>query len=153
MKTKLALKKAIVEKCLSLKKEELAILQESQRLQLENASTDDIDQYDVVESPRESMMQAIEEIAPALDFLSDQINILQNILSSLSTKGLHDRVSLGTVVHTTTGNFLIAVAQEPFQFDDTTYQGVSVESPLYQQLKGLQKGGIFDKKSVILDVF
>lgn len=149
MKATIDLKKSIIEKCLSIKKEQLTALQENQRLQLESTSTANLDQQDKIESPREGMMQEIENIASSLDFLAEQVNVLQ----SIQTEGLHERVSLGSVVHTSMGKFLIAVAQDKFQVNDTTYRGISVQSPLYKKIEGLSAGDKFDNTQEILKVF
>ncbi|MEK6481830.1 hypothetical protein WJR50_30080 [Catalinimonas sp. 4WD22] len=149
MSVKFDLKKEIIEKCLSIKKEQFNALHESQRLQLESTSTANLDQQDKTESPREGMMQVIENTASSLDFLAEQVNVLE----SLQTEGLHTRVSLGSVVYTSMGKFLIAVAQDKFQVQDVLYQGISAQSPFFKKIEGLSSGDHFDENQEILKVF
>jgi hypothetical protein len=49
-------------------------------------------------------------------------------------------VSPGALVHTSKGNYFIAIAAGKIELDGTLYFAVSTSSPVYMQLKGLKKG-------------
>ncbi len=130
MDKRIKLKKEIVETCIKVKSEELAILKKAQKEQLESANQDDIDKADMVENPKQEMMEEIQMKAQTLDALANQIIVLK----SIRTEEVHQRVGLGSIVVTNHGTFLVAVAQEKFKVGKNTYLGISRESPLYKKI-------------------
>jgi len=53
-------------------------------------------------------------------------------------------VEPGALVKTDKFNFLIACATTPFNFEGVHITGISVDSPIYKEMKGLTKGAQFD---------
>jgi transcription elongation GreA/GreB family factor len=63
-----------------------------------------------------------------------------DILSGLESIEPTGEIQLGDVVETDRGNFFVAVPADKFTIDGVSYRGISVESPLFQALKGKKNG-------------
>lgn len=144
-------KKKVIDKLLQQKKDQLAELKKEQRSRLESANVEDIDKGDLVESPKEQMMDEINLQAYTIDFLSDELMQLQNI----DPQQLHDTVSQGALVRTNVGHFMIGVSHPAVSIEGKKTIGLSTQTPLYQKMKGLRKHAEFhlgNTEYVILDI-
>lgn len=65
-------------------------------------------------------------------------------------------ISEGAVVHTSTGNYFIAISTEKISLQGKTYLPISLSSPLGEEIEGCEAGDIVsfrDKNIKILDIF
>jgi len=78
-----------------------------------------------------------------LDRFSEQAERLEHerdVLGRFNDKLHQDTVQPGAVVLTDQRNFLVGVSVEEFECDGHTYQGLSVQAPLFKVLEGHRKG-------------
>jgi len=78
-----------------------------------------------------------------LDRFGDQLERLESQLLRLQRLDPHaqmDVVDVGAVVSTDHRNFIIGPSIEEFQVDGRTFQGLTLEAPLYAALRGKRKG-------------
>ena len=151
MNTTLDFKKRLIEEFIRKKEAKLDELRNEQRKQLENVNTEDIDNSNVVESPREQMLEEVRQQSDTIDFLSHEIELLKN----LDTNQPHATVSLGALVQTNLSTFLIGGAQEQFVFENHNVAGLSANAPVFKKMEGLKAKAEFhygNKEYVILEV-
>jgi hypothetical protein len=130
----LAAKREILAQFIGRKSAELDALRKAQREQLDNANQEDIDKGDLYESPKEEMMDEIEQKAARLD----QVQADLEALHRLEVTAAHDQVAPGSLVRTNVGYFLVGVAAPPLLLDGRKVTGISTQSPLYQKMQGLK---------------
>ncbi len=78
-----------------------------------------------------------------LDRFGDQLERLENQLLGLQRLDPHvqmETVDVGAVVSTDHRNFIIGPSIEEFQADGRSFQGLTPEAPLFEVLRGKQKG-------------
>jgi len=63
-----------------------------------------------------------------------------NILSGLDTVEPTPEIQLGDIIETDKGNFFVAVPADEFEVSGVKYRGISVDSPLFQALRGKKNG-------------
>lgn len=110
---------------------QIAELQESR--QLINEDDQDMQQ----QSLNEELSGRINQISEQMRFASDELHVLNQILDTLE---MQDRVAPGALVETDKRTFLISASIESFDLNGKEYFGISVHTPIYNLLKGLQKG-------------
>lgn len=132
-------KKNIVNALIRLKEDQLNQLLHEQKERLDNANMEDIDKGDLVESPKEQMMDEIELQVSSLNHLMADIDALKR----LNLETIHDRVSYGSLIRANTGYILVGVAFAEMTFEDKKIIGISTHSPLYQKMEGLGAGTEF----------
>ncbi|WP_020571778.1 hypothetical protein [Neolewinella persica] len=82
------------------------------------------------------VLNRVEARASVVEALQNDINILSGLDSVEPTP----EIQLGDVVETDKGNFFVAVPSEEFEIAGVKYRGISVESPLFQALRGKKNG-------------
>jgi transcription elongation GreA/GreB family factor len=83
-------------------------------------------------------------LAEQLQFATDEMKLLKNILTSIHN--LHDTVRMGSVVVTDQDTFFVSASIERFEVDGLNVFGLSVKSPLYQAMEGKKAGDEFTFK-------
>ncbi len=151
METEKEFKKKVVAEIIRLKQNKLAELRSAQKEQLTDINNDDIDYSDSVESQREQLLAEIGQTSDSVDFLEAEIETLQSLDHALS----NNVASLGSLVHTNVGYFLIGAAQETFVLDGKKVTGLSQSTTLFKKMNGLKKKAEFHSGNVeyvILDI-
>jgi len=144
-------RKALAE-LIRLKQDKLSELKSAQRNSLKDIDNADIDYEDPVESTKEQLVDEIGQTSSSLDFLATEIETLRTIAPDQSVSA----VTLGALIHTNAGYFLIGAASESFTLDGNKITGVSLNSPLYKKMEGLKKKAEFHLNNVeyvILDIY
>jgi hypothetical protein len=146
------LKRKVLTELIRLKQEKLSELKNAQRKSLKDIDSTDIDYEDPVESTKEQLVDEIGQTSSSLDFLAAEIETLKTIAPDQSMTA----VTLGALIYTNAGYFLIGAANESFTLDGKKITGVSVNSPLYKKMEGLKKKAAFhlgNVEYVILDIY
>jgi len=81
---------------------------------------------DKFETGRAMMQQELDRIESQMDML----NVTKNRLKQMSSDITHDRVVVGAIVITDSGNFYISVSLGKVKVEDELYYTVSPEAPL-----------------------
>jgi hypothetical protein len=147
----LEFKKRVVLEFMRRKKALLDDLKEAQRNQWESAQSDDIDFADRTESPREQIMDEVALKVGAIDFVAYELKVLESIQEDI----VHEAISQGALVQTSTSYFLIGVAHEQFTFENKPLVGISKDAPIFQKMHGLKRKSRFsygNTEYVILNV-
>ena len=129
-------KKDFLTELIRRKELELEKLTESQEDRLEDANRIDSDKRNTIESPQEEEMEEVEQNANTLDRASRDLNKFKKI----SKDTAYNKVSFGALVHTNDKYFLIAAPFAEIDYHDKKIFGISEDSPLFQAIKGLEKG-------------
>jgi hypothetical protein len=136
-------KKELKDQLIKEKKEELETLRSEQEQKLQDANQEDDEEKNIVENPKEGMMEDFERRARVLDEIAQSIERIEQI----NTAAEHSKVVFGTVVETTGPNFYIAIPHsKPLQVGKKSYFCVSENSPLYEQIKNMKVGDSFEMK-------
>lgn len=105
---------------------------------------------DKYETSREMLQQEIRQLQQQLDSVLNQKSVLDRI-----QKPTHEKISLGSIVKTSMGNFVIAVSLPAFDVLGEKYIGISEQTPLAKQLIGKSVSDTFtiqQKERQILEV-
>ncbi|MBL7963308.1 MAG: hypothetical protein JNM31_05610 [Flavobacteriales bacterium] len=62
------------------------------------------------------------------------------LLDGMDPHQLQEKVAFGSVVHTTTRDFIVVAGIEEFQAGGRSYLGISPMAPLFQAMQGKHKG-------------
>ena len=94
------------------------------------------------------VLNRVEARASVVEALQKDINILSGLDSVEPTP----EIQLGDVIETNLGNFFVAVPADEFAIAGVKYRGISVDSPLFQALRGKKNGDkvIVNNNSFIL---
>ncbi len=65
---------------------------------------------------------------------------LKKALQQIRPDEVHTTITFGSVIHTSNGNFFVAIGAGKLVVDGTTYFAISPTSPIGLQLKGLTQG-------------
>ena len=134
----------VLTELIRLKQDKLSELKSAQRTSLNDIDSTDIDYEDPFESTKEQLVDEIGQTSSSLDFLATEIETLRTIAPDQSVSS----VTLGALVDTNAGYFLIGAANESFTLDGKKIRGVSVNSPLYKKMEGLKKKAEFHLNNV-----
>ncbi|MDX2303414.1 MAG: hypothetical protein NW226_11470 [Microscillaceae bacterium] len=135
-----------------VKTELIHTLRTEQKSRLEEVSTDDDTQNNLMENPLEETMAALEQSSRSLDRLALELDHLKKISASFK----HEIVEPNALVVTDYGSFLIGVNQSKLIFEGQNYYGITTEAPLYQTIKDLKANDEFmllQKKHKILAIY
>lgn len=99
--------------------------------------TDTIDPEDL--SHQSESLESEQLFKKQLIKAQNDLRIIENIDFSSKTT-----VEPGAFIQTEKFNFIVACATKPFDFKGLHITGVSVESPIYKEMKGLSKGSQFN---------
>ena len=69
-------------------------------------------------------------------------------LKRLNLEAPTETISLGNLVETDKGNFLIAFAQKPFEMHGAKYLFIGVEAPIYEVMAGKKVGETFEFRGI-----
>lgn len=94
---------------------------------------------DKYETSREMLQQDINMNMTRLSKLKEEEAVLNRIQPDVLTT----RVTDGSLVYTTNGNFYIAISAGKLKIANELYYAISITSPIGQQLKGKQQGNEF----------
>lgn len=152
---KSTLKSKVLEAC--IKKQQLLIDDFKQRIKtlLEPRGVGNEEEYDNTSLSQQG--QASDEISglnEALSLAMEELKILHQLKAKEDTRNM--LVGPGAIVITDKAKFYISVSIEQVNVDGETFIGISTQSPLYQIMKGLFAGGIFEHKGItyhITDIF
>jgi hypothetical protein len=142
-------KRYILNEFIRRKETELQALRKVQQQQLDSANQQDIDNSNLSESPKSQMMDEIELQASRLDYLQAEIDILRR----LNVKTAHNTVSPGSLIRTNIGYILVGTAFPIIMLKGEKTVGISMESPLYQKMKGLKAHTEFHLGSIEYVIF
>ena len=151
MHEKLSFKQSVIEQFIQRKSAKLNQLKVDQQQRLQSANTEDIDKQDLYESPKEEMMDEIQQKAEPLDALDEELLRLKTI----DLHEVHQTVAFGSLVRTNVAYFLIAAAQDAFIYDEKKFIGLSAQAPLFEKMEELRQGAEFhygETEYVILDI-
>lgn len=133
----LVYKKRVFDTLIDRKKREFQELAAFQEKQLDSINkSKDNESHDMIESPIEQEMREVRVENETIDRLRKEVNYLDGF-DSLRAQ---EEVSVGSVFKTNQGNFIVAVPESTFEVGEETYQGISKESPLFQELSGKKAG-------------
>lgn len=147
-----ALKKAVHEKMMSLEAAELASAEAHYEAFLADSKLDSREMHD-----KDDIVGSSEnlELAAAFDHPVQahqaKIDVIENTDFSLT-----DTVGPGAVVILGDRRFIVAVSTARFEVKGETYMGISMQSPIYLAMNGLQAGDTFTlngREMEIVDVF
>ena len=105
---------------------------------------------DKYETSCEMLQQEIRQIQSQLQVFQNHQSILNRIKENPS-----ESISLGSIVKTSFGNFVMAVSLGEFEIEGEKFISISEQTPLAQQLIGKKDGDSFEinqKKFQILEV-
>lgn len=86
----------------------------------------------------------------------EKANVEINKIGLINPNQIADEVGFGSVVITETQKLFIAVGIGKIPLEDEIYFGISTSVPIYQALKGLKKGDLYNFRGCtgkIIDVF
>lgn len=133
-------KREVVKRVIDHKSQQFEAFERAQREKLESSNRSSSDKNDLVESPREQMMDEISMRSEVLDQMQTDLDILR----SLPLEAAHNEIALGTLVRTNRGDFLVAVADRRQPAESNMPIGVSAESPIFKAMEGKKIGDQFD---------
>lgn len=135
-----ALKKAVLDKLMSLEAQELAVAIAHYEAFMADArmqARETHDKDDMVAS-RENADLAAAFDAPVQTHHA-KIDVIENTDFALT-----DTVGPGALVSFGDRNFIVCVSTGRFEVDGVSYMGISPQSPIYQAMAGLQSGDAFE---------
>lgn len=133
-------KREVVQRVIDQKSRQYAAFEKAQKEKLESSNRSTADKNDLVESPREQMMDEIQMRSNVLDQMRTDLDILH----TLPMESSHSEIGMGTLVRTNRGDFLVAVADSPSRAESNLPTGVSTESPIFKAMEGKTIGDQFD---------
>jgi hypothetical protein len=145
----MVVKRGIVNELIRLKQEQFQWLMLEQKEKLENANFYDIDEGDLLESPRQQMMAEIELQATRIDGVKADIDTLKR----LDFKKAHKQVAHGALIRTNIGFILVGVASSLFMLGYMKVVGITTDSPLYKKMEGLKGNTEFHLGAIEYVVF
>lgn len=136
---RVAFKKAVHDKMLALEENELATAKEHYERFLKESKLDDREGHDNSElaEARENA-----DLAAAFDH---PVHTHQAKIDAIETTdfSVTDTVCPGAVVAFGDRRFVIAVSTTKFELNGETYMGISVQSPIFKAMDGLEAGDSF----------
>jgi hypothetical protein len=145
-------KKEVIQEAIERLRRQVNAFQQEQKKKLNDVNIEDIDKGDVAESPKEQMMDEFLEQALPFEHLNKTIEDLQRVAST----EVEDVVSLGSLVKTNLGYFLVGAAFREFSWKGNKITGLSTEAPLYKKMEGLKPDAEFhlhDREYIIQDIW
>ena len=138
-KDRAAFKKAIHNKMLALEEGELATAIEHYERFLREAILDDREGHD---TSQQAEARENADLAAAFDH---PVHTHQAKVEAIEATdfSVTDRVRPGAVVVFGNRRFVVAVSTTKFDLEGETYMGISVQSPIYNAIEGLQAGESF----------
>ncbi|MEI6595569.1 MAG: hypothetical protein WCO28_08390 [Bacteroidota bacterium] len=98
-------------------------------------------EYDIADRAiNDNTNRMINKLADQLAFANKEMATLIDLLRE---ENLHTIVDLGSIVVTDIKTFFVSVSLEKLIYDGQDIIGISVDSPLYQKMKGKRKGQLF----------
>jgi transcription elongation GreA/GreB family factor len=89
-------------------------------------------------------IQKANALGDQVSFANEEMTLLNNMMPSIEY--IHDEVALGSVVVTDKLIFFVSASIEQFEVDGIELFGLSMESPIYQEMMGKKKGEKFSYK-------
>lgn len=134
-----ALKKAIHDKMLALEESELATAIEHYERFLKEAILDDREGHD------NSQLAEARENADLAAAFDHPVHTHQAKIDAIEATdfSVTDTVGPGAVVEFNKRRFVVAVSTTRFDLGGETYMGISVQSPIFKVIDGLQAGDTF----------
>lgn len=93
---------------------------------------------DKYETSREMLQQEIMQLQRQLDSVLMQKSVLNKV-----KEPIQEKITFGSIVKTSMGNFVIAISIPEFDVSGEKYIGISEQTPLAKQLIGKSKGDTF----------
>jgi hypothetical protein len=134
----------------SVARQELVISDFKQRIQdmMENEENVNEEEYDShSQSFKEETTSEVTLLADELQLANHELEELQKI-ESYRDKHPHAEVEYGSVVRTDRGCFFVSASLEKFLVDGQPIIGVSVQSPIYREMRGKQVGETFSLNGI-----
>jgi hypothetical protein len=151
MSTNSSFKKEVIQEAIDRLRQQINTLQREQSQKLNDVNMEDIDKGDVAESPKEQMMGEFLEQGLPFEHLNESIENLQHLTST----EVEQAVSLGSLVKTNLGYFLVGATFPEFSWKGNKITGLSKEAPLYKKMEGLKSHAEFhlhDREYIIQDI-
>lgn len=135
----MTLKERLLHHCQELINGKIEVLQQAIR-EFQDAANEDSKSSmgDKYETNRAMMHLEKEKAATQLN----QNLKMRQVLDSIRIKA-HEKVEIGSIVHTDKGTYFIAVGLGPLDFDGAKYFVISAASPIGQEMMGRQAGDTF----------
>lgn len=135
-------KTGIKERLLTLEATQLEASRHSYMSFLQSST---IDASEPCDEDQISQAEANAEIAEAFDTSFHSYAEAMRVVEGIDF-GKKSVVEVGAAVQLSGHWFVVAVSTEPFEFQGTTFMGISRDSPVYQAAEGKQAGDQFDVK-------
>jgi hypothetical protein len=147
---KIKLKKNLLNKCIDIQKNTVAIAKKAMEDALNSANAEKVSE-ELSDSFRESMHAT-------RDMYARQANEGVNNLGLLHRINIveHDKVKFGSVVFTNFQNYFISTGIGEIKIDDLSFHAISTLAPLFQILLDKRKGDTFmflDRLYTVIEVF
>lgn len=147
MSNQLSLKTLLLEHCTQQVNERIESL-ESALASVEEARNNEIKSSvgDKYETGRAMMQQEEEKYRMQL---ANAVH-LKKTLDQIDPARICNKVEAGCLVHTSAGQYFVAVGLGKIKLDNTLYYAISVEAPISRQLLGKRKGDVveFNQKQI-----
>ncbi|MFO8236152.1 MAG: hypothetical protein R6U04_12195 [Bacteroidales bacterium] len=151
MEDKLALKKKIYDKCLSIL-EKSAETTKTRVEELQKDANQTEQEHDVFDGTRNKLLGQRDIYVEQLQNIINEIQILNNV----NYGKLLDKVDFGAVVKTNKQSLFIVIGLGKISVDGEEYFVISRDVPIYKVMEGKKKGDTFEfngNKFEIKDVF
>ena len=100
------------------------------------------EEYDLQTQAMNAELSAdVDRLAGQLDFANRELEELMRMRQNIDSP--HELVQRGSVVVTDRDTFFVSASIERFHVDQRPFFGLSVASPLFQEMKGLKAGDTF----------
>jgi predicted metal-binding transcription factor (methanogenesis marker protein 9) len=147
---KIKLKKNLLNKCIDIQKNTVAIAKKAMEDALNSANAEKVSE-ELSDSFRESMHAT-------RDMYARQANEGVNNLGLLHRINIveHDKVKFGSVVFTNFQNYFVSTGIGEIKIDDLSFHAISTLAPLFQILLDKRKGDTFmflDRLYTVIEVF
>lgn len=148
MTDRAALKKAVHDRLMSLEEAELAAAIAHYEAFLRESQLDDREGHDKddIAASRENADLAAAFDTPVQTHHA-KIDVIENTDFALT-----DTVAPGAVVSFNGRNFIVAVSTTRFDVEGVTYMGISLQSPIYKAMAGLQAGDTFTHNGTEIEI-
>ncbi|WP_151999405.1 MULTISPECIES: hypothetical protein [unclassified Imperialibacter] len=91
----------------------------------------------------EQVMSELNSINKQLQFANDEIDLLYKMQNQNGHLSEHEQAELGAAVATDRGTFFVSASIEQFSVNGQVFVGLSINSPLFQAMKGRKTGDEF----------
>ena len=145
------LRKRLLAQCIEKQQSLLSDLQTRISSFRQNEGLGNEEAYDNNElALQEAQNDELRSLQESYDFAKEELMTLE--LLKPTTDISRTAVEPGAIVFTNRGIFFVSVSTEQFECDGKEYTGVSIKSPIYRVMKGLQKNDKFTCRGIMYEI-